>query len=167
MAAMWAARRPRRAVATPGRRRSGQRGGIVLEPTLTGLGLAADARAGEVAVVTGAGSGIGREVAIALAGCGAAVAIAEIAANGGETEQAIRQAGGAAFYRRTDVSREDDVAAFAGEVAERLGPATLLVNSAIISPVSALVDMEASAWDAVMAVNLRGAFLTCAPSSPR
>ena len=131
------------------------------EPTLASPNLPPDALAGEVAVVTGAGAGIGRALAIALAGCGAAVAIAEVAATGSDTEEAIRHAGGVALFRRTDVSREDDVAALARDVTERLGPATLLVNSAIVSPVSAVVDMDVTTWDAVMAVNLRGAFLTC------
>ena len=39
------------------------------------------------------------------------------------------------------------------------GPADLLVNAAGVYRVAALRELDAAAWDAVLAVNLRGAFL--------
>lgn len=58
-----------------------------------------------------------------------------------------------------DVSQETDVNRLAETVRREFGPATILIKGAIISPVAPVVDMKP--WDRVIAVNLRGAFLTC------
>ena len=59
---------------------------------------------GKVAVVTGAASGIGRATARRLAAEGARVGLADVDQAGGEGVAAqIREAGGDAFFRRTDV----------------------------------------------------------------
>src|SRR2546429_6268575 len=69
--------------------------------------------AGKIAVVTGASSGIGRAIAIGFAGEGASVVIADITEQpvegGDSTLDIITRAGGAAFFRKTDVRRWDDV----------------------------------------------------------
>jgi NAD(P)-dependent dehydrogenase (short-subunit alcohol dehydrogenase family) len=126
------------------------------------LGLAPDQLAGEVAVVTGGGMGIGREAARALARVGCKVVIAELdEAAGRETEQLIRAEGGTAWFVRTDVSREADVARLAMWTLADYGPATVLVNNAIVSPVASVLEMQPEEWDRTIAVNLRGAYLTC------
>jgi len=124
---------------------------------LTRLGLARESLAGQLAVVTGAGRGIGRAVALALAALGAEVAVAELANSGAETEAALRAAGGRGFWIRTDVS---DSASVAHLVAEAPG-AGILINNAILCPVAPVLEMDVALWDRVMAVNLRGTFLTC------
>ena len=66
---------------------------------------------GKVALVTGGSSGIGRAAALVFACEGAQVVVADIAADGGEeTAYLIKEAGGAAIFVRTDVSRAADVA---------------------------------------------------------
>jgi NAD(P)-dependent dehydrogenase (short-subunit alcohol dehydrogenase family) len=125
-------------------------------------GLPRTALAGQVAVVTGAGRGIGRQAARALAWLGAKVVIAELSEESGrEAEQIIRQDDGEALFVHTDVSNEESVQALADETRAAYGPATILVNNAILCPVAAVVEMEAALWQRVMAVNLGGTFLTC------
>lgn len=123
------------------------------------IGFAGQDFAGRVAVVTGSGRGIGKELALLLARLGAAVAVAELSPEGGAVADAIRESGGRAIWVETDVSREESVAALAERVRAELGPADLLVNNAIYSPVGPLLAMELAEWDRVMAVNLRGAVL--------
>lgn len=131
-------------------------------PTLARLDLPHDTFAGRVAVVTGAGRGIGREMARAFARLGARVAIAELdEPHGLETEAAIRAEGGEALFIPTDVSSADSVAGLARRVQDALGRVDLLVNNAILCPVAPVAEMEIDLWDRVMAVNLRGTFLTC------
>ncbi len=63
----------------------------------------------KVALVTGAAGGIGRAAAIAFAQEGAKVAVCDVA-EGEETVELIREAGGDAKFFRADVTRADDVA---------------------------------------------------------
>ncbi len=132
-----------------------------LGQVLEKLGLAPETLAGRVAVVTGAGRGIGRETARALAYLGARVVIAELSDQGAATEQAISAAGGKALFVRTDVSQAGDVQALAQHALGTYGPVDLLINNAALEPVTPLLDMPLDDWDRVVAVNLRGAFLTC------
>ncbi|HYF94651.1 MAG TPA: SDR family NAD(P)-dependent oxidoreductase [Symbiobacteriaceae bacterium] len=126
------------------------------------LGLREGELSGQVAVITGAGQGIGREAAAALAALGAKVVVADInEETGRETAALIAGAGGVAAFVRTDVSRETDVAKLAMWTLADFGPADVLINNAILSPVASLMEMESDLFDRVIAVNLRGAFLTC------
>jgi len=120
-----------------------------------------DAFEGRVAVVTGGGQGIGREIVRAFAALGASVAIAEMSDEGIDTERVVRESGDVALFVRTDVSSEADVARLAQKAEQAFGPVDILVNSAALSPVASLLQIDVALWDRVMAVNLRGAFLTC------
>jgi len=125
------------------------------------IGLAPDALAGQVAVVTGAGQGIGREIAIAFARLGASVVVAEISDMGQDTARLIEESGGKSLFVKTDVASEADVAGLAHRTRGAFGPADVLINNAILSPVAPVLEMDVALWDRVMAVNLRGTFLTC------
>ncbi|HUV89810.1 MAG TPA: SDR family NAD(P)-dependent oxidoreductase, partial [Anaerolineae bacterium] len=132
------------------------------QPTISGTGdLTHTSLAGQVAVVTGAGQGIGRAIAVTFANLGASVVVAEISAAGQETERAIHQIGGQALFVQTDVSSQASVEELARRVQEAFGPVDILINNAIISPVASVAEMDVALWDRVMAVNLRGTFLTC------
>jgi NAD(P)-dependent dehydrogenase (short-subunit alcohol dehydrogenase family) len=133
----------------------------VLEPTLTSLGLAAEALAGEVAVVAYAGPGIGCGAAYALAQLGATVAIATPDESGSEAEKFIRGREGHVLYRPVDLTDERQVAGFARIVMEHAGRPALLVNAMAVSPVAAIADMTTAAWDDAIALDLRAPFLTC------
>jgi NAD(P)-dependent dehydrogenase (short-subunit alcohol dehydrogenase family) len=128
---------------------------------LTQIGLAPGELAGQTAVITGAGRGIGKEAARALAWLGAQVVLAELSPEGQAAADELVAAGYRALYLHTDVSQEADIARLARATEATFGPATILVNNAILSPTAAVLEMDVETWDRVLAVNLRGAFLIC------
>ncbi|MCG8916337.1 3-oxoacyl-ACP reductase FabG [Actinokineospora sp. PR83] len=112
------------------------------------------------AIVTGAARGIGAAVAKRLAKDGFAVAVIDLdAASTAETVKAIEAEGGTALGVGADVSDAEQVKAAVAEVAEKLGPPTVLVNNAGILRDNLIFKMTDSDWDAVIGVHLRGSFL--------
>jgi glucose 1-dehydrogenase len=124
--------------------------------------------AGQTALVTGAASGIGAGVARALAAAGAAVAVNYVA--GAEQAEAvvgeIRAGGGTALAVRADVSREDEVQAMFRALLEAWDGLDILVSNAGIQKDAAITEMTLAQWNAVLGVNLTGAFL-CAREAAR
>lgn len=117
---------------------------------------------GEVAVITGGGSGIGLAIASGLAAYGADVVIA------GRTAQQLAEAADSiavATQRRCgthvcDIRVEDEVAQLAAYVADRYGPATIVVNNAAANFAMAAERMTLRAFETVVDVDLKGTFLT-------
>jgi len=86
---------------------------------------------GRVALVTGAANGLGEAIALAFARFGADVAVCDRdAENLAATARRIRQAGRRVCSGELDVRDPQSVAAFVTDVAQRLGPIRVLVNSA-------------------------------------
>jgi NAD(P)-dependent dehydrogenase (short-subunit alcohol dehydrogenase family) len=122
---------------------------------------------GQVAWVTGAGRGVGRATALALAAHGARVAIcARTEQQIAETAALIESAGGEVLAGTVDVSDEAAVNDFSRRITGRFGRLDILVQCAAIIAVQPFDVFETSAWDNVLAVNLRGSFL-CARSAFR
>lgn len=113
-----------------------------------------------VAIVTGAARGIGAAIARRLVRDGFAVALLDIdeSACGGTVEE-IQRAGGVCMSVGADVADEQAVEGAVNQVADALGPPTVLVNNAGIIRDNLLFKMSAADWDAVVNVHLRGAFL--------
>ena len=116
---------------------------------------------GEVALVTGAARGIGRATAQALAFAGAAVAINDF---GDMTEaEALVVSLGNTGIRSTaieaDISDAAAVTAMVAQVDKELGSVSILVNNAGITRDGLVMRMSEEDFDAVIATNLRGAFL--------
>ncbi|ROT99345.1 SDR family oxidoreductase [Histidinibacterium lentulum] len=112
---------------------------------------------GRTALVTGARTGLGQGLAMALAGAGA-----DIAGLGSspmpETDARIRAMGRRFHGLKVDLGGEFDAGAVLAEVAEALGPVSILVNNAGIIRRHDLSDFPLADWDGVMDVNLRSAF---------
>ena len=124
---------------------------------------------GKVAVVTGGGSGIGRATAIAFAREGAKVVIGNRnVQRGEETVSMIRDAGGTASFKRTDVLVAADIEAlvdYAVKTYDRLDVA--FNNAGIEGDVGPLVEQTEANYDAVMDINVKGVWLSMKYEIPR
>jgi NAD(P)-dependent dehydrogenase (short-subunit alcohol dehydrogenase family) len=120
--------------------------------------------ANKAAIITGAGSGIGREAALIFAREGARVLVADVNTEGGaSTVEAIRDAGGDAFFLRTDVSQAADVEGMVARAEASFGRLDVLFNNAGIFPADddSVTNTSEDTWDLVMNVNLKSVFLGC------
>ena len=115
----------------------------------------------KTAVVTGGSRGLGRAICLDLARGGANVVLCyagnEAAAN--ETVAACESLGAKAVAIRCDVSKEDEVKALMDAALKTFGRIDILVNNAGITRDGLLMMMKPEDFDAVIAANLRGAFL--------
>jgi glucose 1-dehydrogenase len=134
---------------------------------------------GKKALVTGGSSGIGQAIAIRLGEEGVDVAINYVGRPEGaeETREAIEHgvqmcmkqlsAGGTQpILVAADVSDPGQVERMFGEVTDQYGGIDILVNNAGIQIAGDSHDLDVGAFDKVLAVNLRGAFL-CAQQAIR
>ena len=88
------------------------------------------------------------------------MAVVDVAETGAETAREIEQTTGrVATFVKADISKEDEARAAIVAAEAALGPVDILVNNAGITRDGLVLVMDESAWDAVLAVNLKGAFL--------
>jgi len=117
---------------------------------------------GQVAIVTGAGAGIGRAIAVGLAKEGANLAGVDIQVDKlQETAKEVEALGRKFLAVRCDISKKEDCDNAARETVNEFGKIDILVNNAAIYPVKRFLDITPEEWDAVLAVNLRGAVQMC------
>ncbi len=124
--------------------------------------------AGKVAIVTGAGSGIGRAAAMALQGDGYAVVLAGRRANAlQKTADGAASSGGAMAVVPTDVTDPAATAALFKATKAEFGRLDVLFNNAGTgTPMIPMEELTLAQWQAVVDVNLTGAFL-CAQEAIR
>lgn len=115
---------------------------------------------GKIAMVTGAARGIGQATALKLAAEGADIALCDLQKDWiAETEAKVRDLGHRAESFAVDVSSSEDVTRAVGEVEKAFGRIDVLVNNAGITKDGLLMRMTEDDWDAVLDINLKGAFL--------
>lgn len=113
----------------------------------------------KIAVVTGGAQGIGREIALLFAREGADVALLDRDADALEKTRAEAEAlGRRALAVVADVSRIDETQQAVNKIIDSMGRIDILVNNAGITKDNFLLRMSEAEWDAVIAVNLKGAF---------
>lgn len=121
-----------------------------------------------IALVTGAGSGIGRAVSLALNSAGYSVVLAgrRNAELEGTAAMAERRHG-SMIAVPTDITQPDAVSALFARTKEAFGRLDLLFNNAGAGgPRVPMEELTPEQWNAVVAVNLTGAFL-CAQQAIR
>jgi glucose 1-dehydrogenase len=116
--------------------------------------------AGKAAIVTGSGSGIGQAIAIRLASEGASLVVdyRNHIDQANETKSRAEAAGGKAILVRADVSKLPDTQNLVDQAYQQLGRCDILINNAGIEKEAAFWDVTEADYDAVLNVNLKGAF---------
>jgi len=115
---------------------------------------------GKTALVTGSARGIGFAIAEKLGSQGANVVISDILAD--QASEAAKNLNGRGIKSIAvvgDISKPEDVDQMFKTAREEFGGVDILVNNAGITRDNLLMRMDEKAWDMVMAVNLKGAFL--------
>ena len=121
------------------------------------------------AIVTGSTSGIGLGIATALAASGINIVL-----NGfGEKDEIdkitadLKQKHNVGvIYSNADISKPDEIAGMVERTRAEFGGVDILVNNAGIQHVAPIEEFPAEKWDAIIGINLSGAFHTCRLAIP-
>ena len=114
----------------------------------------------KIALVTGAARGIGQAIALQLAGDGADLALCDVKAEWlEETAGKVRALGRRAETYAMDVANGAAVGEAVAKIVADFGRIDVLVNNAGITRDTLLIRMTEEDWDAVLDINLKGAFL--------
>jgi 3-hydroxybutyrate dehydrogenase len=125
--------------------------------------------AGKTAIVTGSTSGIGLGIASALAAQGANVVL-----NGfgpaDEIEKIVsdlkRQHNVGVMYSNANIADPDEIEDMVDRTRAEFGGVDILVNNAGIQHVDPIEEFPVDKWNAIIAINLSGAFHTCRLAVP-
>jgi len=114
---------------------------------------------GKVAVVTGGGRGIGAAIAGTLAEFGCSVVISDVdLENAKAVAETIKDMGPDSMAVQTNVVKLEETQELMDKVVGQFQRIDILVNNAGITRDNLLLRMSEADWDAVIAVNLKGAF---------
>ena len=114
----------------------------------------------KVSVITGAARGIGKEIAMLFAQEGSDLAICDVneealASTKAEIEE---KTGRKVLTGKVDVTSIEGVEEFVKKILDNFGRLDILVNNAGITKDNLMLRMSQDEWDAVLDVNLKGAF---------
>ena len=117
----------------------------------------------KVVLITGSSSGIGKGAALSFAAQGAKIVLASrsIGANE-ELLKEIQAKGGEAVFVQADITNTDHVKNLMAKTIETYGRLDIAVNNAGIegTPDIKVADYEEKVWDDVIAINLKGVWLS-------
>jgi glucose 1-dehydrogenase len=116
--------------------------------------------AGKIAVVTGSSQGIGQSIAERLAQDGASIVIDYHSHDEGaqQTRKLVEAAGSKGLVVKADLSSVSGVGLLVGEALKAFGKIDIMVNNAAIEKHKDFWEVTEQEYDAVMNLNLRGAF---------
>lgn len=114
---------------------------------------------GKVALVTGGARGIGRSIVEKLLDSGCKIMIADVLDEVGNQTVSELSTRGETAYVHCDVTSAADAQGSVEKTVERFGKIDILVNNAGITKDTLIIKMDESAWDRVLNINLKGAFL--------
>ncbi len=117
----------------------------------------------KAALVTGAASGIGRAIAMRLAREGASVTVADIREEpregGKPTHELIKEKYGNAQFKKTDVSKVNQLKVAVESTVEEYGSLDVMVNNAGVFPgIVPLEEIDEEDYERIMEINLKGTF---------
>lgn len=113
-----------------------------------------------VAIVTGSARGIGLEIARVLGENGYRIMLSDINEAGLEAaKNDLSAAGMTVATCIADVSKGEDAEKLSNAAVEAFGRIDVLVNNAGITRDGLIMRMDEAAWDLVLKINLKGAFL--------
>ncbi|HEX8742774.1 MAG TPA: glucose 1-dehydrogenase [Thermoleophilaceae bacterium] len=133
------------------------------EPTELAAGWRDFSLESRTAIVTGSSTGIGRAIAASLVELGACVAVTalpEERARADEVAAALDPSGARTRAYGLDVRSHASITAMQSEFVRDFGGVDILVNNASVRLVESSLATSSDAWDELMAVNLRGVFLS-------
>jgi NAD(P)-dependent dehydrogenase (short-subunit alcohol dehydrogenase family) len=111
-------------------------------------------------LITGGAGGIGSAITRLFAEEGAAAAIVDLPSSAGESlATEISARGQTALFVPTDITQAASAARAVEAIVRRFGKLTIVVNAAGMLRQGRVDEMAEADWDAMMAVNVKGAFL--------
>ena len=114
----------------------------------------------KVSLITGGGRGIGKEIAVLFAEHGSNLALCDVDESSlDNTRKEIEgKTGVKVLTGKVDVTNSEEVEEFVKKTLDNFGSLDILVNNAGITKDNLVMRMSEDEWDAVISVNLKGAF---------
>jgi 3-oxoacyl-[acyl-carrier protein] reductase len=113
-----------------------------------------------VAIVTGGAQGIGHAIVELLAQRGASIMIADVIIDKAEAtaKEIANKTGQNVLARSVNVTENASVKAMVDAAVEQFGKVDILINNAGITRDNLIMRLSEEDWDAVLDINLKGAF---------
>jgi len=120
-----------------------------------------------VALITGSASGMGKAMALRFAQEGCDIVVADLNLDGAKkASDEVRSVGRKAYAIKSDISSSQDIKDLIDQSIREFGKIDILINNAGAAGGGPLEASDEDEWDRVLALNLKGAFLTCKAAVP-